>query len=224
MHMMDRQIGEVLALLKKLKIDDNTIFFLCGDNGGQDYFKTEQRPHGFFGPNLNPKTGERIRAGKGSLYEGGLKVPFLVRWPGKIKADTVSDHLFYYPDLMPTFADITDAKCPKTDGVSFLPTLLNQDGQKKHDYPYWEFRDQTAVRMNQWKAYKNRTDVWELYNLSKDIEEKRNLAKSESSVLSRLIAIAKEAHEPIRPGQIYSRTLIDRDRSQAPHPARKKKK
>ena len=77
--MMDRQIGEVLALLKKLKIDDNTIFFLCGDNGGQDYFKTEQRPHGFFGPNLNPKTGERIRACKGSLYEGGLKVPFLVR-------------------------------------------------------------------------------------------------------------------------------------------------
>ena len=83
MHMVDRQIGEIISLLKELNLDGNTIFFLCGDNGGQPYFKTEDRPHGFFAPNWNPLTGERFRAGKGSLYEGGLQVPMYARWPGQ---------------------------------------------------------------------------------------------------------------------------------------------
>jgi arylsulfatase A-like enzyme len=101
LHMVDRQLGEILALLKDLKIDDNTIVFLCGDNGGQDYFKTDERPHGFFAPNLNPKTGERFRAGKGSLYEGGLKVPYLVRYPGKIEAGAVSHHVLCFQTSCP---------------------------------------------------------------------------------------------------------------------------
>ena len=138
MHMIDRQIGEIVALLKELEIDNNTVFFLCGDNGGQDYFKTDEHPHGFFGPNLNPETGKRFRAGKGSLYEGGLKVPMLVRWPGKIKAGTVTDHLMYFPDVMPTLADVVNVKSPKTDGLSFLPTLLGKEGQQQHEYLYWE--------------------------------------------------------------------------------------
>lgn len=217
MHLVDRQIGEVIALLKELKVDNNTVFFLCGDNGGQDYFKTKERPHGFFGPNLNPKTGERFRAGKGSLYEGGLKVPYLVRWPGKIRAGSVSDHLLYYPDVMPTLADITGAASPKTDGLSFLPTLLDRKGQKKHKYLYWEYAGQTAVRMNQWKAYQGRKGDWELYDLSEDIEEKNNLAAANQKTLNRLIALAKAAHEPARPGEIYDRTLTDKDHRMAPH-------
>jgi len=217
MHMVDRQLGGVMALLKELEIDENTIFFLCGDNGGQDYFKTRERPHGFFGPNLNPKTGERFRAGKGSLYEGGLKVPYLVRWPGKVKAGAVSNHLFYYPDVMPTLADLSGAVCLKTDGLSFLPTLLGQSGQKKHTYLYWEFGNQTAVRMENWKAYKGRKGDWELYDLSSDIEEQRNLASTNKKILDRLIALAGEAHEPIRPGEIYDRALTDKDHRMAPH-------
>ncbi|MDB4628501.1 sulfatase-like hydrolase/transferase, partial [bacterium] len=217
LHMVDRQVGEIIALLKQLKIDDTTVFFLCGDNGGQDYFKDDEHPHGFFGPNLNPLTGERFRAGKGSLYEGGLKVPFLVRWPGKIKADSSSDHLLYFPDVMPTLAALTHSDCPKTDGVSFLPSLLGRGRQQQHKYFYWEYQGQTAVRMNQWKAYKGRKGDWELYDLSRDIEERSNLAVMELPILSRLIEIAEVAHEPVDPGEIYSRTLIEKDRRQAPH-------
>jgi arylsulfatase A len=227
MHMVDRQLGEILALLKELELDDNTIFFLCGDNGGQDYFKTKQRPHGFFGPNLNPKTGERFRAGKGSLYEGGLKVPYLVRWPGQIKNGLVSEHLFYYADVMPTLAEISHSDCPPTDGLSFLPTLLGKNFQKRHEYLYWEYGTQTAVRMKQWKAYK-KGKAWELYDLSNDIEEKRNLAADRPQVLKQLIAHAEVAHEQVKPGKVYDRQLIEKDRRQAPHnrkprPAAKRK-
>ena len=215
--MMDRQVGEIITTLKDLKIDDNTVFFLCGDNGGQDYFKTKQRPHGFFGPNLNSKTGERFRAGKGSLYEGGLKVPYLVRWPGEIKAGSVSDHLFYYPDVMPTLAAITQARCPKSDGLSFLPTLHAKGDQEQHEFLYWEYGNQTAVRMKQWKAYKGKSGKWELYNLAKDIEENHSLADKEPEILAKLQAYATQAHEPVIPGEIYDRDVVNKDHSAAPH-------
>jgi arylsulfatase A len=220
MHMVDRQVGKIIALLKELEIDNNTIFFLCGDNGGQDYFKDNEHPHGFFGPNLNPHTGERFRAGKGSLFEGGLKVPYLVRWPGKIKAGSTSDHLFYFPDVMPTLAELTQSDCPQTDGLSFLPTLLGSGNQQQHEYLYWEYQGQTAVRMDHWKAYKSRNRDWELYDLSKDIEEKYNLASEKFPVLDRLVKYSKDAHQPIQPGDIYDRTLIEKDRRQAPHQRR----
>ncbi len=223
MHMVDRQIGEIIDLLKELGIDHNTVFFLCGDNGGQDYFKTEDRPHGFFGPNLNPLTGERFRAGKGSLYEGGLKVPFLVRWPGKVKGGAVTDHLCYFPDIMPTFADMTRTDCPKTDGISILPTLIGKKGQRQHDHLYWEYVGQTAVRMDSWKAYKGRKGGWELYHLSKDIEEKHNLALEKKKTLAKMIQLAEAAHEPIVPGQIYDKALTDKDHRQAPHQRNNKK-
>ncbi|MDA7858932.1 arylsulfatase [Mariniblastus sp.] len=217
MHKVDRQIGELIALLQELDLDDNTVFFLCGDNGGQDYFKTKQRPHGFFGPNLNPQTGERFRAGKGSLYDGGLKVPFLVRWPGTIPAGSVSDHLLYYPDVMPTFAQLTQSECPKTDGLSFLPALSGNKDQKKHKYLYWEYAGQTAVRMNQWKAYKGKKGDWELYDLSSDVEEKIDIAADHPGTLKQLIVHAEEAHKPIKPGEVYDRELTEKDHRQAPH-------
>lgn len=217
MHMMDRQVGEILALLNELNIDDNTIFFLSGDNGGQDYFKTAERPHGFFAPNLNPETGERFRAGKGSLYEGGLKVPFLVRWPGMVEAGSVSDHLLYYPDMMPTLAEISGAESPATDGISFFPTLTGKPSQKNHDFLYWEYSGQTAVREGKWKAYRGKGKDWELYDLSNDREEKNNVASANSGVLGKLVERAGQAHEPIRPGEIYDGELVDKDRRQAPH-------
>lgn len=217
LHMVDRQLGEIIALLKELKIDDNTIIFLCGDNGGQDYFKTDDRPHGFFAPNLNPKTGERFRAGKGSLYEGGLKVPFLVRWPREIQAGSASDHLLCFQDVMPTLADLTNAKSPQTDGITFLPTLLDRSGQEAHPYLYWEYGNQTAVRMKNWKAYQRGKGDWELYDLVNDIEEKHNLSTDHPDILSELSAFASKAHEPIRPGKVYDRKLIEKDRRQAPH-------
>jgi arylsulfatase A len=217
LHMIDRQIGKLIALLEELDIDNETVFVLCGDNGGQDYFKTAERPHGFFGPNLNPVTGKRFRDGKGSLYEGGLKVPFLIRWPGRIKAGSVSSHLLYFPDVMPTLAEMTGAECPKTDGLSFLPTLLGQKGQQQHKYLYWEYRDQTAVRMNDWKAYRKGKGDWELYDLSSDIEENTNEADDHPEILGQIISFAEEAHEPIVPGKVFNRELTDKDHRQAPH-------
>ena len=216
-HMVDRQIGKIIGLLKELKLDENTIFVLRGDNGGQDYFKTKERPHGFFGPNLNPETGERFRAGKGSLYEGGLKVPFLARWPGKIKAGSVSDHLLYFPDLMPTLASLVQSDCPETDGLSFLPSLLGNGDQETHDYLYWEYQGQTAVRMKHWKAYKAKKGDWELYNLSTDLEEKNDLAAKQQNILRQLIEFSHEAHRPAVPGTVYNRALTEKDHRQAPH-------
>jgi len=223
MHMVDRQIGEIIAALKEMDLDQNTIFFLCGDNGGQAYFPSKDRPHGFFGPNLNPETGERFRAGKGSLYEGGLKVPFLVRWPGMIKEEVETDHLCYFPDIMPTLAQLAGVDSPKTDGLSLMPTLMGEPGQKKHPFLYWEYVGQTAVRMEDWKAYKGKKGEWQLYHLGKDVEEKEDLAKENPEVLKKLMAIAEEAHEPMRPGEIYRRDLIEKDRGQAPHRRNKKK-
>lgn len=217
MHRVDRQLGEVISLLKELSLDDKTVIFLCGDNGGLDYFKTEERPHGFFGPNFNPETKERFRAGKGSLYEGGLKVPYYVRWPGNVDAGSVSDHLLYYPDVMPTLAAISNAECPKTDGLSFLPTLTGKGGQEQHNYLYWEYRGQTAVREGAWKAYRKVKGDWELYDLSKEVEELDDVAADYPEVINRLVGLAEDAHEPIRPGEIYDRALTNKDHWQAPH-------
>jgi arylsulfatase A-like enzyme len=217
MHMVDRQLGGVIDLLEDLGIDDDTVIFLCGDNGGQDYFKTAERPHGFFAPNLNPETGERFRAGKGSLYEGGLKVPFLVRWPGKVKQESVTDRLSWFPDIMPTVAELAGAQCPETDGLSLLPTLLGTNGTREHTYLYWEYKDQKAVREKNWKAYKKGGRPWELYDLGADAGENRNVAEVHPDILSRLIAYAREAHEPPRQGIIYNRELTDKDHRQAPH-------
>lgn len=205
--MVDRQIGQVFDLLKELKIDDNTIVFFCGDNGGQPYFhrgdprnpntKNPPYPHGFFGPNLNPKTNERFRGGKGNLYEGGLRIPFIVRWPGRIKPDSVSDHLCYFPDIMPTLAELTAAPLPDNiDGISIVPTLIGKK-QAIHKYLYWEMGRQTAVRMGNYKAVKSgKNKPFELYDLSNDIEEKNNIAPDNPEIVSKMKALAEQAHSP----------------------------
>lgn len=222
MHMVDRQLGEILTLLDDLEIAENTLIFLCGDNGGQDYFRSASHPHGFFAPNLNPKTGQRFRAGKGSLYEGGLKVPFLARWPGRIPAGSVSDHLCYFPDIMPTLAELTKTQCPLTDGLSLVPTLLGEGRQRQHQHLYWEYRGQRAVRRKDWKAYRPQNGPWQLFNLARDPEEKVDLADEHPKILADLITLAKGSHEPTRPGEIYRRDLIAKDRRQAPHRRTKK--
>jgi arylsulfatase A-like enzyme len=152
-----------------------------------------------------------------SFYEGGLKVPYLVRWPDGIKPASVSDHLLYYPDLMPTLAELAGAECPPTDGLSFAPALLGQGAQAKHLYMYWEYQKQTAVRMDHWKAYRSRKGDWELYDLSSDIEEKQNIAAAHPDIVKQLAAHAEAAHQPVQPGEIYDRDLTDKDHRQAPH-------
>ena len=212
-EMADRQLGEIMDLLKELNLDEKTIVFLCGDNGGQDYFKNEKHPYGFFAPNLDPQTGQRFRGGKRLFYEGGLRIPFMVRWPGKIKGGQISDHLGYFPDIMPTLADIADLPHPaSTDGISILPTLLGKDESSKeqstHDFLYWEDNNSTAVRMQNWKAIKPpKSTDFELYDLSSDIEEKANLAGKYPDILAKMISFASEAHSPPRYGEVIDSTL-----------------
>jgi arylsulfatase A-like enzyme len=211
MAMMDRQIGDILALLEDTGVDDNTIVFLSGDNGGNaSVFRNDSYPEGFFAPNRDPRTGVTFRGGKGDFYEGGLRVPYLVRWPGKIRAGSVSDHLGYFPDVMPTLAEVAGAVPPEgCDGISFLPTLLGTpEKQRQHEYLYWERGSEIAVRHGDRKAVRPKgADRFELYDLSVDISESRDLAEEHPDVLARLEGFARDAHVPPVTGEYRDRSL-----------------
>ncbi|MBT5187665.1 MAG: arylsulfatase [Kordiimonadaceae bacterium] len=209
-EMMDRQIGEIMQLLIDLDIDDNTIVVLSGDNGGQDYFKNEKHPHGVLAPNLNPVTGERFRGGKRELYEGGLRIPFAVRWPGKIAFSSSNDHLGYFPDLMPTFAEFAGLNKPATtDGLSIVPTLLGKNkAQEQHEYLYWEDGGSRAIRIKNWKAISHNNGPFELYNLNIDIQEKKNIATQHLEIVTKMKNFATLAHEEPRFGEILDENLL----------------
>lgn len=218
--MVDRNVGQVIDLLKELGLEDNTIVFFTGDNGGQDRFRSNEYPRGYFGPNVNPETGVEFRGGKGNLYEGGLRIPFLVRWPGKIEAGRVSDLVFYQPDVLPTLAELTGAQAPNDiDGLSILPELLGAHAtgrqQDRHEMLYWEYGKQTAVRMNHWKAIQPKQNAaWELYNLSDDVSETTDVADRHPDILVRMKDFAEAAHQPVEPGTYLDpqRTRHERDR------------
>ena len=186
--MVDRQIGQIFALLKELNIDENTIVFVCGDNGGRGGFGN------FFDPN------RYFRGQKGNLYEGGLRIPMIVRWPGKIKAGVVNDHLWYFPDVMPTLAELAGIEPPDNiDGISIVPTLLGERAagrrQKMHKFLYWEHQQQVAVRMGNFKAIKpGKNKPFELYDLSRDISEQNDIADEYPEILAKMKAYAKQSH------------------------------
>ena len=217
--MVDNNVGQVLDLLEELDLEDNTIVFFTGDNGGQDRFKSKQHPRGFFGPNVNPKTGVAFRGGKGNLYEGGLRIPFIVRWPGKIAKNQVSDLLCYQADVFPTLAELAGASVPKeVDGLSILPTILGEKAvgreQEQHEHLYWEHRNQVAIRIGSWKGIQPKKGAdWELYDLSTDLSESKDLAGAHADLIQKMQEIAKVSHTPLRPGQYKDRTLHERDRA-----------
>ncbi|GAB0498766.1 hypothetical protein MMPV_010117, partial [Pyropia vietnamensis] len=204
--MVDRNVGQVLDLLDELELTDNTLVVFCGDNGGQDRFKTPKHPRGYFGPNVHPTTGVEFRAGKGSLYDGGLRIPFVAYWPGKIEAGTTSDLLFTQVDLFPTFAEVTGAETPDDlDGHSIAPTLFGADAagreQPQHDFLYWEYGSMTAVRVGDMKAVRPRpTKAWELYDLSEDVSEANDIAAEHPDLVEKFAAIATREHVPANPG------------------------
>ncbi len=216
--MVDNNVKQVLDLLRELNLEDNTIVFFTGDNGGQDRFKSKQHPRGFFGPNVDPKTGVEFRGGKGSLYEGGLRIPFIVRWPGKIKPGQVSDLLFNQVDILPTLVELTNTSAPDdVDGLSILPELLGEQAvghkQQQHDFLYWEFGPQIAVRMKNWKAIQPKKDQpWALYDLSQDISEANDVALQHPELLARMSSFAEASHEPVREGTFASKERHERDR------------
>lgn len=216
--MVDRQVGEVLALLKQLGIEQNTLVFFCGDNGGNDYFKSAEHPRGIHLANKHPQTGVEYRGTKGTLYEGGVRVPFIASWPGKIAPGQVSEHLGYFPDILPTIAEVTGAKAPADiDGLSILPELIGEKAaghaQAKHDYLYWEIGGWTAIRQGNWRAVRPKTaQPWELYDLANDPSESKDLAAAQPAILAKLTELATQAHEPVREGTFASTDRHERDR------------
>lgn len=216
--MIDRQVGEILALLKELGLDQNTLVFFSGDNGGNDYFKSPEHPRGIHLANKHPQTGVEYRGTKGTLYEGGLRIPFIARWPGKIKPGQVSDHLGYFPDILPTVAEVTGAKAPADiDGLSLVPELIGEQAagrkQPKHEYLYWEIGNWTAIRQGNWRAVRPKTNgSWELYDMAADPSESKDLAAAQPQVLTKLTALAEKAHEPVREGTFASTDRHERDR------------
>ena len=216
--MVDRDVGTIVDLLEELKLSENTILFFAGDNGGQDRFRTPNHPRGFFGPNKHPETGVEFRGGKGNLYEGGLRVPSLVYWPGQIEGGRTSDLIWYQPDILPTLTELTGSHTPKDiDGLSILPEILGEKAtgraQEKHEFLYWEYGNMVAVRIGQWKIVQHRKqDTWEVYDLSRDISETTNVAGEQPEILARAKALAAASHEEARPGTFSTRERHERDR------------
>ena len=217
--MLDRHVGEIFALLKELGLDERTLVMFSGDNGGNDYFVTPEHPRGVHGANKDPKTGIEFRGRKGQLYEGGLRIPVLARWPGRIAPGRVSDLLWYFPDVLPTIAEVAGAKVPADiDGISILPELIGAAAagrkQAQHEYLYWEIAGQIAVRAGQWKAIRPKSDeAWELYDLGADVSETKNLASAQPAILAKLQAYARAAHTPVVEGTFSSMVLHERDRA-----------
>lgn len=185
---MDRDVGRLMALLKKLGVDQNTIVFFTSDNG----------PHkeGGANPDFHDSNGS-LRGIKRDLYEGGIRVPMIVRWPGRVKAGNISEQVWAHWDFLPTAAAIARAKTPdKIDGISMLPALLGKK-QRSHEFLYWEFHENgfaQAVRMGDWKAVsRDSANPLELYNLKDDASEQHNIAASHADIVRKIEAYLKSA-------------------------------
>lgn len=198
---MDRGIGEVLKKLDELKLSDNTVVLFTSDNG-PTYDRLGGSDSEFF------QSAGKLRGLKGSLYEGGIRVPLVVRWPGHLKANSTSAWAGAFWDIMPTLLEIAGVKTDeKLDGISFAP-LLNGQEQREHDFLYWEspgYGSQQAVRSGNWKAVrqqmapkarKHEPITTELYDLSKDESESKNVAAEYPDVLKRLEAVMTTEHSP----------------------------
>ncbi|MGY8651279.1 MAG: arylsulfatase [Verrucomicrobiia bacterium] len=198
---MDRYIGNVLNLVKELGLEKNTIVVFTSDNG-TTHLKLEV-DYDFF-ESVNP-----LRGLKGSLYEGGIRVPLIVKWPGKIKAGSTSDYRTGLEDWLPTVLDLIGASIPtpnNIDGISIAPTLLGK-AQAQRDNLYREFTGyggQQAVWMGDWKGIRqnmlrknNKTPLKiELYNLKTDIAESKDVAAKHPKVVNQIRQLMKSQHTP----------------------------
>ena len=188
---MDRTVGRIMKLLKQLKIDDNTLVIFTSDNGPTFNGGTDSKYFNSPGP---------FRGLKCSLYEGGIRVPFIARWPGKIMSGSTSDYVSAFWDFMPTVTDLLGLETPgDIDGISILPTLIGDpEDQQKHEYLYWEYaRKMQAVRWGEWKAVRKKpSSAIELYNLKSDIGEKNNVADQYPDVVKKIGEIMQAARTP----------------------------
>jgi len=167
---MDRDFGRIMSLLDELDLDENTIIFFSSDNGPTFNGGTDST---FF------ESAKPFRGLKCSVYEGGIRIPMIVRWPKKIQPGSTTDLPSAFWDVMPTLCDLADIETPQgLDGLSMAPTLLNQpEHQRRHDYLYWEYNGKQALQIGPWKAIRFvKKNTIELYNLINDSYETTNIA------------------------------------------------
>jgi len=191
---LDMQVGEIVAKLKELGVYENTLIIFTSDNG----------PHmeGGADPDYFDSNGP-LKGYKRDLYEGGIRVPMIAVWNGKIVAGSKTDHISAFWDVFPTVAEISGASVPEDiDGISFLPTLLGNDKeQEEHEYMYWEFHERggrQAVRKGNWKLVRYNVlnpekTTTELYNLETDLGEENNVAEEHPEIVEELSQIMKNA-------------------------------
>jgi arylsulfatase A len=193
---LDRYVGMILDKLEEHGIAENTLVMFTSDNGSY----TEGGYHYSMHDSNAP-----LRGGKRDLYEGGIRVPFIAWWPGKIESGTTSDHISYFPDMMPTFSELAGAYVPPNiDGISMVPTLLGRGDQQQHDYLYWEFHAQggkQAIRKGDWKAVRlnvraDRNSPIELYNLAEDIAEEHDVSVDHPEIVEEMDKLFYKAHVP----------------------------
>lgn len=195
---LDTYVGEIMQLLDKKGLAENTIVMFSSDNGPHEEGGADPE---FFGRD------GKLRGLKRQCYEGGIRVPFIVRWPGKVQAGSVNDHICAFYDIMPTFCDLIgepdyvakymnpEKAVDYFDGISFAPTLLGQAGQKQHDFLYWEFEetDQIGVRMGDWKMVVKKGQP-HLYNLATDLHEDHDVAAEHPDIVQQMKEIIAKQH------------------------------
>jgi len=198
---MDADVGKIMAALRETGQEENTIVIFTSDNG----------PHreGGHDPDFFDSNGP-LRGIKRDLYEGGIRVPMIVRWPARIKPGQVSDQVWAFWDLLPTLAEAADLPVPPgLDGISMLPSWLGKP-QRNHEYLYWEFHEggfKQAVRMGDWKGVRLAPGKpLELYDLRTDVGETRNVAARHPEVVARIEKIlagarTESAEFPVRAGR-----------------------
>lgn len=193
--MLDRHVGEIMQKLEEEGIADNTILIFTSDNGA--HFEGGADPYFF-----NSSAG--MRGFKRDLFEGGIRVPMIIRWPsGNAQGGRRTDHVCAFWDIMPTLAQVLDVELPvSVDGISFLPELKGQEGQGQHEYLYWEFHEnggRQAVRMGDWKGIAYGLDQGRrvrLYNLKQDPTESVDLASDYPEMASKMDSLMRTSHVP----------------------------
>lgn len=192
-YRLDVYVGQIVSKLKESGLYDNTLIVFCSDNG----------PHQEGGADPNFFNGNGIYRGyKRDLYEGGIRVPFIATWPGKIEQGKESNLMFSFWDMMPTFAEVLNRKVPTSDGISILPTLTGKGKQAQHNYLYFEFLElggRQAVRQGDWKLIrlnvkKGKDSIYELYNISADPQEIHNVATEHPEKVAELTRIMLASH------------------------------
>jgi arylsulfatase A-like enzyme len=193
---LDEQVGKLITQLKELGIYDNTLIIFTSDNGPTYNGGTDSPWFNSAGPFRSDQG-----FGKGSVYEGGMRVPMIAVWPGKIKVGRTSDHISAFWDVLPTLCEVSGIQKPaETDGISFLPELLEKK-QKEHDYLYWEFPEsggQQAIRMGKWKAVRENIQKGELktklFDLDTDIREMKDVSALHPELVRQMESIFVKEH------------------------------